>query len=74
MIFFYYIGVNCIVAAVITGKGEYYDKPTPFPFILPSVVFGLVVPGRTARVIAELNMSLLNLKQIFVRYVSHEIR
>jgi hypothetical protein len=73
MIFFYYIGVNCIIAAVIIGRGE-YDKPTPFPFILPSIVFGLVVPGRTARMIAELNMSLLNLKQIFVRYESHQIR
>eukprot|EP01035_Chromulina_nebulosa_P032824 gene32824-biopygen21207 len=34
----------------------------------------IVVPGRTARMIAALNMSMLSLKQIFVRYVSHEIR
>ena len=32
------------------------------------------MPGRTARMIAVLNMGLLSLKQVFVRYVSHEIR
>eukprot|EP01036_Dinobryon_divergens_P029175 gene29175-38240_t len=34
----------------------------------------IVVPGRTARMLATLHMNMLALKQIFVRYVSHEIR
>lgn len=33
-----------------------------------------VVPGRIVRMMAELNMNMLSLKQTFVRYVSHEIR
>ena len=66
----YYISVNCVVAAVIIGKGKFsnYFK------CLYSHSMNSVVPGRTARMIAELNRSLLQLKQIFVRYVSHEIR
>ena len=34
----------------------------------------LVVPGRITRMLAITHMNLLRLKQIFVRYVSHEIR
>jgi hypothetical protein len=33
-----------------------------------------VVPGRILHMLAVANMALLRLKQIFVRYVSHEIR
>ena len=34
----------------------------------------LVLPGRVARLDAELRMENLTLKGIFVRYISHEIR
>ena len=34
----------------------------------------IVVPGRILHMLAVTNMALLRLKQIFVRYVSHEIR
>ena len=34
----------------------------------------LVVPGRILQILAVANTNLLRLKQIFVRYVSHEIR
>ena len=33
-----------------------------------------VVPGRIARMMAEVNISKLDLKQTFIRLVSHEIR
>ena len=34
----------------------------------------VAVPGRIIRILASINMELLNLKQTFVRHLSHEIR
>jgi hypothetical protein len=34
----------------------------------------VVLPGRITRMNAIVNMELLALKQVFVRYISHEIR
>jgi len=43
-------------------------------FQLIFLVAVTVLPGRIARVNAVLSMEMLSLKQVFVRYVSHEIR
>ena len=37
-------------------------------------MFFVAVPGRIIRILASINIELLNLKQTFVRHVSHEIR
>ena len=42
---------------------EFYQKFIP-----------IVVPGRITRMLAVSNMKLLSLKQMIVRYISHEIR
>ena len=69
----FYISVNCLFAAVIIGKVFVTIQHELIHYHAAPALY-VVVPGRTARMIAQLNMSLLNLKQIFVRYVSHEIR
>eukprot|EP00597_Dinobryon_sp_UTEXLB2267_P014484 CAMPEP_0170111490 /NCGR_PEP_ID=MMETSP0020_2-20130122/8505_1 /TAXON_ID=98059 /ORGANISM="Dinobryon sp., Strain UTEXLB2267" /LENGTH=454 /DNA_ID=CAMNT_0010337027 /DNA_START=701 /DNA_END=2062 /DNA_ORIENTATION=- len=38
------------------------------------LVIVTIIPGRIIRMLAVTNMKLLELKQVFVRYVSHEIR
>ena len=38
------------------------------------IIQTLVVPGRILHIISAMNSNLLRLKQIFVRYMSHEIR
>lgn len=45
---------------------------TAYSYDLPNVA--VVLPGRIARLDAEMRMDSLTLKGIFVRYISHEIR
>eukprot|EP01036_Dinobryon_divergens_P034723 gene34723-biopygen27455 len=42
--------------------------------VIMTAIYNAVVPGRILHMLAVTNMNLLRLKQIFVRYVSHEIR
>jgi hypothetical protein len=61
---------------MVVGKTtHHFTWLCTLPIVLYYIHFmWIVVPGRILHMLAVTNMALLRLKQIFVRYVSHEIR
>ena len=61
--------LHILFTIVVTGSSYYIVKD-----LIITLILFLVLPGRIVRMNALLNMEVLELKRVFVRYVSHEIR
>lgn len=65
-----YAFIQLMFVVLLTGK--HFSTGTPLYQCTSPLI--AVLPGRIIRIYAAVNLDMLALKQIFVRYVSHEIR
>jgi len=66
----FYMAVHFLYTVIITGM---WTSLCVYLIKLSNIT-SIVIPGRIVRMLAVNNMKSLNLKQVFVRHVSHEIR
>jgi len=72
-------GLVCLFWNTASGDWKYDNRKESSLIFYMAVHFVFlvivtIIPGRIIRMLAVTNMKLLELKQVFVRYVSHEIR